>query len=247
MTQTNWNDSPGNDEPQMNHSMSALLPSTLRDMCEDGETNQFPKKKFTLVNPNVYFSRQVSSLPVSARNMDFPSNDDDDLNQHADFQFQGEIETDGNYAKSCYYTVKFNMYRSSCFYTNQDLKIQIGDYVLTEADRGYDIGVVVGIVTKPSPRDQRSAKMILRIAQQYEIDQLQQKAERELRALELCQAKVIEYALPMKIIGAEFQFYGKKLTFYYTSSHYIDFRTLVRTLFKVFGTRIWMCCVSEKP
>ena len=44
----------------------------------------------------------------------------------------------------------------------------------------------------------------------------------------------------MLITGAEFQFDGKKLTFYYTASIYVDFRNLVRTLFKTFGMRIWM-------
>jgi cell fate regulator YaaT (PSP1 superfamily) len=44
----------------------------------------------------------------------------------------------------------------------------------------------------------------------------------------------------MNITRAEFQFDGKKLTFYYTADAYVDFRDLVRALFKVFGTRIWM-------
>jgi cell fate regulator YaaT (PSP1 superfamily) len=44
----------------------------------------------------------------------------------------------------------------------------------------------------------------------------------------------------MDITRAEFQFDGKKLTFYYMAAAYVDFRDLVRALFRVFGTRIWM-------
>ena len=52
--------------------------------------------------------------------------------------------------------------------------------------------------------------------------------------------KVKELGLPMLITDAEYQMDGKKLTFYYTASKYVDFRNLVRVLFKTFSTRIWM-------
>ena len=62
----------------------------------------------------------------------------------------------------------------------------------------------------------------------------------EVNALKICQMKVKELNLPMEITGAEYQYDGKKLTFYYSATQYIDFRNLVRILFKIFSTRIWM-------
>jgi cell fate regulator YaaT (PSP1 superfamily) len=126
------------------------------------------------------------------------------------------------------------------FHAPPRVQVNVGDYVLTEADRGFDVGRIVGLVTRPSPRDATGAKAIVRPATQKEIEQLPEKAEREGRALELCRSKTSELGLPMNITRAEFQFDGKKLTFYYTAGSYVDFRELVRTLFKIFGTRIWM-------
>ncbi len=46
----------------------------------------------------------------------------------------------------------------------------------------------------------------------------------------------------MRIIDAEFQFDRRKLTFFYRVDQdvYIDFRKLVRDLFAVYKTRIWL-------
>lgn len=47
--------------------------------------------------------------------------------------------------------------------------------------------------------------------------------------------------LPMEVCDAEWQFDHKKLTLYYTSRERVDFRELVRELFRTFKARIWMC------
>jgi cell fate regulator YaaT (PSP1 superfamily) len=155
--------------------------------------------------------------------------------------FQGEIELPKEARSSQQlYRVEFNPNRSALCHAAPRLRINIGDYVLTEADRGVDVGRVLEVVARPSPRDATGAKGIVRVATRNEVQQLPQKEEREARALHLCRAKAAELGLPMNITRAEFQFDGKKLTFYYTADAYVDFRDLVRALFKVFGTRIWM-------
>ena len=120
------------------------------------------------------------------------------------------------------------------------MNINTGDYVITDADRGYDIGLVISIIQNPTVRDIKSSKSVKRKATDVEISNIPIKIDNENKALEICQKKVEELNLPMKITGAEYQFDGKKLTFYYTASKYVDFRNLVRTLFHVFSTRIWM-------
>lgn len=37
----------------------------------------------------------------------------------------------------------------------------------------------------------------------------------------------------------------RKLTFYFKANERIDFRELVRELFKIYKTRIWMCANPE--
>lgn len=75
------------------------------------------------------------------------------------------------------------------------------------------------------------------------------KAADEAKALELCKTKVKQRKLPMEVIDAEYQWYvssrGKlallltfcsrdrrKLTFYFVAEKRIDFRELVRELFR---------------
>ncbi|PWY99326.1 hypothetical protein BCV70DRAFT_212158 [Testicularia cyperi] len=70
---------------------------------------------------------------------------------------------------------------------------------------------------------------------------LYSKAQDEERALQLCIAKVGQRGLPMTVVAAEMQWDRRKLTFYYTASMRVDFRDLVKELFRLYKTRIWMC------
>ncbi|EPX71050.1 PSP1 family protein [Schizosaccharomyces octosporus yFS286] len=88
-------------------------------------------------------------------------------------------------------------------------------------------------------------KHIYRLAESREVDELASKYQDESQALLVCQAKVRQRKLPMEVLDGEYQWDRKKLTFYYHAKQRIDFRELVRDLFKVYKTRIWMCAVTE--
>ena len=139
-----------------------------------------------------------------------------------------------------YFMVQFHPYRAEPFKWVNDKDLSVGDYVVTEADRGYDVGKIIAQDVVPSVFESKQVKYIVRRASHHEISQLPLKEEKEKRAKEYCQAKARELELPMEITGAELQFDGKKLSFYYTAKSYIDFRDLVRVLFRTFGMRIWM-------
>jgi cell fate regulator YaaT (PSP1 superfamily) len=115
-----------------------------------------------------------------------------------------------------------------------------GDFVITDGDRGIDIGQVISPAERPSMKELKNIKSVIRKATQQEVATVAEKEIRQREALQLCQTKARELSLPMEITGAEFQFDGKKLTFYYSATKYVDFRDLVRALFRFFGTRIWM-------
>ncbi len=48
------------------------------------------------------------------------------------------------------------------------------------------------------------------------------------------------FVFPMTVCGVEYQFDRMKLTVYYTSDVRIDFREMVKALFAVLKTRVWM-------
>ncbi len=74
------------------------------------------------------------------------------------------------------------------------------------------------------------------------------KTHDEMKALQLCQSKVKAKMLPMEVIDAEYQWFvhyllflrevltinrdRRKLTFYFVAEKRIDFRELVRELFR---------------
>ncbi|KAI8350283.1 PSP1 C-terminal conserved region-domain-containing protein, partial [Mortierella sp. GBAus27b] len=87
-------------------------------------------------------------------------------------------------------------------------------------------------------------KRIFRLAQPSEVAQLVSKNQDELKAMMICQTKVRQKRLPMEVVDAEYQWDRRKLTFYFIAERRIDFRELVRDLFKIYKTRIWMYAVS---
>ncbi|RKP16859.1 PSP1-domain-containing protein [Rozella allomycis CSF55] len=140
-----------------------------------------------------------------------------------------------------------------------------GDLVIVEADRGKDLGKIVEEITYETFLEQSqslsnlnvgsdgenvstvavSPKIIYRLADADDVSQLQAKALDEQKAMAVCQAKVRQKKLPMEVVDAEYQWDRRKLTFYFVADRRIDFRELVRELFKIYKTRIWMCAVER--
>lgn len=102
-------------------------------------------------------------------------------------------------------------------------------------------------------------KSVLGLAEDHDISQLLQKRQDEERACRINLNRMAntimssEYSSnevstadirQIELVDAEYQFDRKKLIFYYTTSKRIDFRALVRELFKIYKTRIWMCAVE---
>ncbi|GAN06614.1 PSP1-domain-containing protein [Mucor ambiguus] len=87
-------------------------------------------------------------------------------------------------------------------------------------------------------------KRIFRLAAPDEVNLLLVKGQDEHKALVVCQQKTKQRKLPMEVVDAEYQWDRRKLTFYFEAENRIDFRELVRELFKIYKTRIWMCVVT---
>ncbi|KAI8404289.1 hypothetical protein FOFC_15784 [Fusarium oxysporum] len=87
-------------------------------------------------------------------------------------------------------------------------------------------------------------KLIKRLAQSHEVHALRDKERQEAKAKRVCMQKVKEHGLNMEILDAEFQVDRKKLTFYYFAGSYINFKSLVTDLFKIYKTRIWIPTLS---
>ncbi|KAI9241068.1 MAG: PSP1 C-terminal conserved region-domain-containing protein, partial [Podila humilis] len=103
-------------------------------------------------------------------------------------------------------------------------------------------GVASGAPTR-TPKEIHP-KRIFRLAQPSEVALLVSKNQDEMKAMVVCQSKVRQKKLPMEVVDAEYQWDRRKLTFYFIAERRIDFRELVRDLFKIYKTRIWMYAVN---
>lgn len=102
--------------------------------------------------------------------------------------------------------------------------------------------VGVGLTDSKLPRNLGVGNgTVLRHATETDVQQLLgTQAELERRAIDVCAQLVLDHSLPMVIVDAEYQFDKKKLTFFYEAQQRMDFRELVRHLYKTFRARIWM-------
>jgi hypothetical protein len=129
-----------------------------------------------------------------------------------------------------------------------------GSFVVVEADRGEDLGIVGDLV--PTERfwairfatiSKKMLKSIIRVATRDDVQALINKTEDETVVTQICQEILLTtHPLPIDIIDAEYQYDRNKLTIYHDSRRRNDFRGYVRDLFCVFKTRIWMQQVDSK-
>ena len=67
---------------------------------------------------------------------------------------------------------------------------------------------------------------------------LEKNKEKEARAFQICQEKILEHGLDMKLVEAEYSFEGNKVLFFFTSEGRVDFRALVKDLASAIHARI---------
>lgn len=114
-----------------------------------------------------------------------------------------------------------------------------GDAVIVETVRGMEYGeVVTGVKEVSDELITPPLKMVLRIATAEDAQHHAENVAKEKDALAICQKKVDEHKLQMKLVGCEYTFDNSKILFYFTSDKRVDFRVLVKDLAGVFRTRI---------
>lgn len=121
-----------------------------------------------------------------------------------------------------------------------------GTFAILEADRGEDCAILKEKIETPDTCRITDAKPIIRAAVQDDIEILESRKIQEAKALEKCLSLAREKKLQMEITGCEFQWDMKKITFYFKSTRRVDFRELVKDLFKFFKIRIWLSMENRK-
>ncbi|MBI2305075.1 MAG: stage 0 sporulation family protein [Chloroflexi bacterium] len=120
-----------------------------------------------------------------------------------------------------------------------ELELTVRDEVVVETERGLELGTVI-IAPHQVIASQLSEplKEVLRKAEPRDTQRWQELRAKEGEVLNRCLEKVRQFNLPMKLLGAEYNLDGSRLTIYFTAEGRVDFRELVRELASTFKTRV---------
>ncbi|MFC2005580.1 stage 0 sporulation family protein [Chloroflexota bacterium] len=127
--------------------------------------------------------------------------------------------------------VRFKRAGKVYYFDPAGIDMEVNDYVVVETVRGLELGrvvispkqVLVNDVDKPS-------KAVLRKAEPGDIKRAQELEAKEVEALAECGKLIDKLKLQMKLLSAEYDLNGSRLTFYFSAAERIDFRELVREL-----------------
>ena len=135
--------------------------------------------------------------------------------------------------------VRFNEVGKVYYFDPCGIQTTVGQHVIVETARGVEYGEVAianrdvaeGEVVKP-------LKKLLRVATHSDEKVVETNQKRAKEAFAICEKKIAEHKLDMKLVSVEYTFDLNKVLFYFTADGRVDFRELVKDLASVFRTRI---------
>ncbi len=136
-------------------------------------------------------------------------------------------------------SVRFKAGGKEYFFNPNGVRYQPGQSVIIETSRGVEFGectkgnTMVDEMTLVSP-----LRPVLRLATPEDCIRVEQNRVKESDAFAICEKKILEHNLDMKLVEVEYSFDASKILFFFTSDGRVDFRDLVRDLAAVFHTRI---------
>jgi len=111
------------------------------------------------------------------------------------------------------------------------IELEADDYVVVKTARGQELGQVAFAPKQVSGDEVREAlKPVLRKAEAEDIERARELEEKAGEAMVVCNEFVDKLNLPMKLLSAEYNLEGNRLTFLFSAAERVDFRELVREL-----------------
>ncbi|PER37341.1 stage 0 sporulation protein [Bacillus thuringiensis] len=135
--------------------------------------------------------------------------------------------------------VRFKKAGKVYYFDPNQFDISENEFVIVETVRGIEYGKVVITKKKVDENDVvLPLKKVIRIANENDRTIVEENKHAAKEAYQVCQQKVVEHNLDMKLVDVEYTFDRNKIIFYFTADGRIDFRELVKDLAAIFRTRI---------
>ena len=125
------------------------------------------------------------------------------------------------------------------YFNPNGVQVQAGQHVIIETSKGIVFGECALANTMIDEMELIAAlRPMLRVATEADYAQVKSNQEKEKKAFQICQDKIAEHKLEMKLVEVKYSFDGSKILFFFTADGRVDFRHLVKDLASIFCTRI---------
>ena len=136
-------------------------------------------------------------------------------------------------------SVKFRDAGKPYYFDPQGETFSLGDKVVVDTARG----LVFGEITQENAEVPDAAviqplRPVIRRATEEDVRRDEDNRRREQEAMVVCERKIEQHKLDMKLVDCEIAFEGGKILFYFTAEDRVDFRELVRDLASTLHARI---------
>ena len=133
-------------------------------------------------------------------------------------------------------------FRGGCknyFFGPRGLQVKMGEQVVVETAQGAEFATCTeGNHEVEDTAIVKPLCAVLRMATENDRRIVEYNRKRESEAFDICEKKIADHGLEMKLVNVSIGFDGNKIIFYFTADGRVDFRELVRDLASVFRARI---------
>ncbi len=136
-------------------------------------------------------------------------------------------------------SIRFKSGGKDYFFDPDGNKVKIGDKVIVEMQRGKELATVSeDNHLVPEDKIVQPLRKMVRFANQKDFARIEENRKKEAEAFQVCEKKIAEHNLDMKLTKVEYSFDASQIVFFFTADGRVDFRELVKDLAAEFHTRI---------
>jgi cell fate regulator YaaT (PSP1 superfamily) len=117
-------------------------------------------------------------------------------------------------------------------------EISVHTPVIIPTKYGCDLGVVTGSVSQENASFWKDVRSIKRTAGPEDLDKYRENISLEAEAFGICEERIRNHKLEMKLVSVHYLFDEPKIVFFFTADGRVDFRELVKDLVAEFRVRI---------
>ncbi|MBD5169091.1 MAG: stage 0 sporulation family protein [Oscillibacter sp.] len=136
-------------------------------------------------------------------------------------------------------SVRFRGGSKNYYFDPRGLRVEPETYVVVETAQGMEYARCVEANHEvPDQMVVQPLRPVVRIATENDHRSAEYNRKREKEAFGICEKKIADHGLEMKLVNVECSFEGNKIIFFFTADGRVDFRELVKDLASVFRARI---------